>query len=73
MMANQPLDVLLLRDAEAGYEAICLPYYNVLEGEHDVESFKHLWASHVRAPHFPQHRIYAYRGGDKRRRGYDLA
>ena len=60
MMANQPLDVLLLRDAEAGYEAICLQYYNVLEGEHDVESFKHFgkpsisprWASHVRAPIF---------------------
>jgi hypothetical protein len=73
MMANQPSDVLLLRDAEAGYEAIGLRYYNVLEGEHDVESFKHLWASHVRAPHFPQHRRYGYWGGDKRGRGDDLA
>lgn len=41
MMTNQPLDVLLLRDSEAGYEAIGLQYYQVLEWERDVESFNH--------------------------------
>ena len=40
-MTNQPLDVLLLRDAEAGYEAIGLQYCHVLEWERDVESFNH--------------------------------
>ena len=40
-MANRPLHVLLLRDGEAGYEAIGLQYYHVLQWERDIESLNH--------------------------------
>ena len=46
MVANEPLNVPLLREAEAGYEAIGLQYYHVLEWERDVESFNHFGTPH---------------------------
>ena len=81
MVANEPLNVPLLREAEAGYEAIGLQYYHVLEWERDIESFNHFAELiHITEMDFPCSSApfsgagkICLLGWRQRGRGYDLA